>query len=118
MAQEFVVEDENITTSGLPARPEQMDGADTKPIPPDEGALFPSGQSAEFRKRWADIQASFVDEPKPSVEKADRLVDSVIQQLAQVFACGAFQARERLEQRGRGIYGGLTASLASLSVVL
>ena len=86
MTQEFATQDENITTSGLPKRSEQMDGADMKPIPPDDEALFPSSESAEFRKRWTEIQASFVDEPKPSVEKADQLVDSVIQQLVQVFA--------------------------------
>ena len=63
MAQEFVTQDENITTSGLPARSEKLDGADMKPIPTDDEALFPSGESTKFRKRWADIQASFVDEP-------------------------------------------------------
>lgn len=83
---ELVTQDENITTSGSPALSEKMDSPDIKPIPPDDEALFPSGESAEFRRRWADIQASFVDEPKPSVEKADHLVDSVIQQLAQRFA--------------------------------
>jgi hypothetical protein len=40
----------------------------------------------DFRRRWNDIQAGFVDEPKSSVEKADQLVASVIQRLAQVFA--------------------------------
>ena len=84
MAQEFLTQDDRMTTSGLPARSETLDGADMKPNPHDD-ALFPSGESAEFRRRWADIQASFVDEPKPSVEKANQLVDSVIQHLAQVF---------------------------------
>ena len=32
------------------------------------------------------LQAGFVDEPRSSVEKADQLVASVIQKLAQVFA--------------------------------
>ena len=57
-----------------------------KLFPPDDEALFPRDESAEFRRRWADIQSSFVDGPKPFVEKADRLVEAVIQQLAQVFA--------------------------------
>ena len=46
MAQEFITQDENIATAGLPARSEKLDGTDTKPIPPDDGALFPSHESA------------------------------------------------------------------------
>ena len=61
MAQEFITQDENIATAGLPARSEKLDGTDTKPIPPDDGALFPSHESAELRRQWHDIQASFVD---------------------------------------------------------
>jgi len=79
MAQELVVQDENVMTPDRPARSET-------PTRMDDEALFPSGESAEFRRRWADIQGGFVDEPRPSVEKADQLVDAVIQQLTQVFA--------------------------------
>ena len=64
-----------------------------KPVARDHEALFPPSELDDFRKRWNDIQASFVDEPKPSVEKADQLVASVIQKLAQVFA----EERSKLE---------------------
>ena len=57
-------------------------------------ALFPNADSEDFRRRWTDIQAGFVDEPKPSVEKADQLVASVIQKLTQVFA----DERSKLER--------------------
>ena len=64
-----------------------------KPVARDHEALFPPSELDDFRKRWNDIQASFVDEPKPSVEKADQLVASVIQKLAQLFA----EERSKLE---------------------
>lgn len=58
-------------------------------------ALFPGGESQTFQNRWSEIQASFVDEPRQSVEQADSLVAEVMQRLAQVFA----DERSRLEQQ-------------------
>ena len=63
------------------------------PVARDHEALFPASELDDLRRRWNDIQASFVDEPKPSVEKADQLVASVIQKLAQVFT----EERSKLE---------------------
>ena len=40
----------------------------------------------DLRNRWSDIQAGFVDEPRRSVERADELVASAIQRLAEGFA--------------------------------
>jgi hypothetical protein len=68
---------------------------------PDDAAepLFPEKEANDFRKRWADIQTGFVDEPRHSVEQADALVAEVIKRLADGFA----EARSRLEgQWGRG----------------
>ena len=62
------------------------DGAVMNPVARDHEALFPVSESDDFRRRWNDIQAGFVDEPKPSVKKADQLV-------AQVFA----EERSKLE---------------------
>jgi DNA-binding ferritin-like protein len=45
--------------------------------------------------RWQEIQASFVDKPRDSVEHADTLVAELMQRLATSFS----QARERLEQQ-------------------
>jgi hypothetical protein len=56
-------------------------------------ALFPGTEAQTFQSRWSDIQASFVDEPRRSVEQADSLVAEVMQRLAQVFA----DERGRLE---------------------
>jgi hypothetical protein len=58
-------------------------------------ALFPGGESHSFQSRWSEIQTSFVDEPRRSVEQADGLVAEVMQRLAQVFA----DERSRLEQQ-------------------
>ena len=40
---------------------------------------------AEFRARWADIQASFIDDPSRACEQADNLVDIVLQRLTERF---------------------------------
>ena len=55
--------------------------------------LLPGDQSEEYTSRWQEIQASFVDEPRSSVEKADALVAELMQQLASGFS----SERERLE---------------------
>ena len=40
---------------------------------------------AEFRARWADIQASFIDDPNRACEQADNLVDLVLVRLTDRF---------------------------------
>ena len=70
-----------------PQRPEEM------------SPLLPADKTEEFRSRWNDIQAGFVDEPRRAVENADALVAEVMQHLAQTFA----DERQKLEsQWGRG----------------
>ena len=41
---------------------------------------------AEFRARWADVQASFIDDPSRACEQADNLVDLVLTRLTERFA--------------------------------
>lgn len=60
-----------------------------------ETPLFPGTEAQGFQTRWSDIQVSFVDEPRQSVQQADALVAEVMQRLAQVFA----DERSRLEQQ-------------------
>lgn len=50
------------------------------------------------RSRWGEIQASFVDQPRESVEQADRLVAELMQQLTASFS----QQRSRLEEHWDG----------------
>jgi len=40
----------------------------------------------EFRSRWADVQASFIDDPHRACEQADNLVDLVLTRLTERFA--------------------------------
>jgi len=72
----------------------------TRPRADEEmSPLLPTDRAEGFRSRWTDIQASFVDEPRRSVEQADALVAEVMQYLAQTFA----DERQKLEsQWGRG----------------
>jgi hypothetical protein len=65
-----------------------------KPTP-----LFPENEATNFRNRWTEIQAAFVDEPRHAVEQGDALVADVIKRLATSFA----DERSKLEgQWGRG----------------
>jgi len=48
-------------------------------------ALFAERDTTDFRNRWTDIQAAFVDEPRRSVEQADALVADVTRRLTDGF---------------------------------
>lgn len=87
-----------------PVLDEELDGLMTPvsngPIPtpePDaDGAapLFPDAARRELQSRWEEIQAEFVDEPRHSVEEADRLVAEITTRLAESFA----DVRRELEE--------------------
>jgi hypothetical protein len=63
------------------------------------GPLLSHDQSEHFTTRWREIQTSFVDQPRDSVEQADALVADLMQRLAAGFS----NERERLEEQwGRG----------------
>lgn len=51
---------------------------------PDEDRMSPE-DVAEFRARWADIQASFIDDPNRACEGADNLIDLVLKRMMQRF---------------------------------
>ncbi|HZQ35191.1 MAG TPA: hypothetical protein VFD32_04610 [Dehalococcoidia bacterium] len=57
--------------------------------------LLDGSLTDELRRRWTDVQASFVDEPRQAVKQADGLVAEVMKQLAETFA----QERSHLEQQ-------------------
>jgi hypothetical protein len=44
--------------------------------------LFSNDECQRLRPRWESLQVGFVDEPKKSVEQADRLVTEAINNLA------------------------------------
>jgi len=94
MAKELITPEANVTVADLLNRPAQPESAPRPAGYGDGEVLFPNADSDDFRRRWSEIQTSFVDEPKPSVERADQLVSSVIQKLTQVFA----DERSKLER--------------------
>lgn len=66
------------------------------PRPPlgERAPLFENPEAEELRSRWESVQASFVDEPRRSVEEADGLVKDLLERLESRFS----GERERLEQ--------------------
>ena len=60
--------------------------------------LFNETEADDFRSRWYNVQAGFVDEPRQSVADADELVANVMKRLAQIFAA----EREKLEHEWDG----------------
>lgn len=57
--------------------------------------LFADDEIIGLRARWDSVQASFVDDPKECVQKADGLVSDVVDQLTSSFS----HARSRLEEQ-------------------
>jgi hypothetical protein len=78
----------DFARAAQPVQRQRTDRAET-------AALFPGSEAEGFQTRWSEIQTSFVDEPRRSVEQADSLVAEVMQRLAQGFA----DERSRLEQQ-------------------
>ena len=63
--------------------PETLDKATgvSRPMP-----LFSEPEMAGFRSQWSKVQTGFVDDPRHTVEDADKLVAAVMQRLAEGFA--------------------------------
>ena len=90
-------EEDIITTDLVSISPRQPDGptlvkvqepetldkaaAISKPMP-----LFSESEMGDFRTQWSKVQTGFVDEPRRTVEDADKLVAAVMQRLAEGFA--------------------------------
>ena len=47
--------------------------------------LIPSDRAGEFKGRWTEMKADFVDEPRDTVRKIDGLVGEVLDELNEVF---------------------------------
>jgi len=91
---------------------EQFSPAPGQSAQPSSGTgLFAENHLSELRARWNDVQASFVDDPRECVQKADHLVSSAVEQLTANFA----QTRSRLEEQWQR---GQEASTEDLRVAL
>jgi hypothetical protein len=60
---------------------EKRAAAVSEPMP-----LFSESEMEDFRSQWSGLQNGFVDEPRRTVEGADKLVAAVMQRLAEGFA--------------------------------
>ena len=79
-------------------QPDASGARKTAPLT-NAGALFPEDELHNYRARWDQVQASFVDEPRQAVEQADSLVANVVKRIAEQFSV----EREKLEsQWGKG----------------
>lgn len=75
-------------------RTEQTSSEKTEQASSDQPRL-PSDQAEQYKQRWEKIQATFVDEPRESVQQADGLVADLMQRLAAIFS----EEREQLESQ-------------------
>ena len=90
--------DDELTTASLAKTTEDAAAEPTRSFAGGDGAaaanaggerhepLFSTEETQRLRGEWNAIQASFVDEPRRSVEQADHLVASAIRRLAEIFA--------------------------------
>ena len=60
-----------------------------------QAALFSETDTGALSQQWESVQASFVDEPRQAVQRADQLVSDTISRLTETFA----RERGRLEQQ-------------------
>ena len=90
--------DEEMSTAelasyGIPAKqpegPKLVKGQEPKTLDrtaADPMPLFSESEMEGFRSQWSEVQTGFVDEPRRTVEGADKLVAAVMQRLAEGFA--------------------------------
>lgn len=65
---------------------QELQALDVEVAVPPPVAMFPESELNDFRSQWSTIQTGFVDDPRQTVEGADKLVASVMQRLAEGFA--------------------------------
>ena len=84
-----------LVSDDIPAKqpegPKLVKGQEPKPLDgaaavPETMPLFSESEMGHFRSQWGHIQTGFVDEPRRTVEDADKLVAAVMQRLADGFA--------------------------------
>jgi hypothetical protein len=94
---ELMAKEEDVITADLASiPPERLDGPklvkDQEPetaraaVVSEPMPSFTESEMGDFRAQWSKVQTGFVDEPRRTVEDADKLVASVMQRLAEGFA--------------------------------
>jgi hypothetical protein len=86
-AETFEPTGSRAMTGALDEMPPASAAAAAAPAPSSRpAALFERNDSEQFRRRWSDVQAAFVDDPRQAVQQADGLVADLMQMLAKRFA--------------------------------
>ncbi len=84
-----------LASDDIPAKqpegPKLVKGQEPKPLNgaaavPESMPLFSEPEMVDFRSQWSKVQTGFVDEPRRTVEDADKLVAALMQRLAEGFA--------------------------------
>ncbi len=60
-----------------------------------DSGFLPDDRMDAMRRNWSDVQASFVDDPRQAVEKAQNLVTQLVDELTKTFS----SERSKLEQQ-------------------
>ena len=67
-------------------------------LPAESSQLLTSGEVEDFRARWQNLQARFVDDPQGSVDGADELISGVVKKIESALA----DRRASLAPEGNG----------------
>lgn len=51
----------------------------------EDSAFLPNDRMGDLRRRWTDIQAEFVDDPRASVKDAHTMVAEIVNELTERF---------------------------------
>jgi hypothetical protein len=62
--------------------------------------LFPTDVAENFRRGWDAVQIGFVDDPRQAVQKADELVNQVLQSLSETFIGERGRVEAQVSQAG------------------
>jgi len=88
-------EEKQLTTADLAHTANEGEAQRAKTDDQSYGPLLARDVCDDMRHNWEGIQTEFVDDPRVAVQRADELVASAIQKLAQTFA----DERAKLEQQ-------------------
>jgi hypothetical protein len=89
------IDDRNLQTE---RHNERAVSATQKTAETSDAPLFPDNELNDFRGRWDQVQASFVDEPRQAVEQADSLVANVVKRIAEQFSAERAQLEKQWDR--------------------
>ncbi|HUR09512.1 MAG TPA: hypothetical protein VM347_43730 [Nonomuraea sp.] len=85
--------DPNAATADVPVEPEPAP-ARAHAVPPQSPALFDQDLD-QAHTRWRDLQATFVDDPREAMERADGLVEEIVITLTSSLTTRTSELRDR-----------------------